>query len=134
MEIRIDVIKYESGKPKRIGQYKGNHKHGQWVSFYESGLVKWIGNYIEGIENGIWKEWYGSGSLKEECFYKESIKQPINFWNEQGGQLLKDGTGYIIEAFGANDNDVYTHHYKNGVFVKEERVQAVSFGKFIPKA
>ncbi len=132
MDKVIDIIKYDSGKIKRIGLYLNGIKHGQWVAFFESGLVHWVGNYVEGREFGIWKEWYEFGGLKEECYYNEGIKVPLNFWDEVGKQLLNDGTGYTIEKFGTHEHDTYKHTYQNGEFKSEEKLQSVSYGKFRP--
>lgn len=134
VEVRVDILKYNSNNIKRIGQFKNELKHGQWVAFFENGTVSWIGNFKEGVEFGIWKDWYKSGSLKEECYYKNGIKEPINFWNKEGEQTLENGTGYTIESYGANDHDVFYHHYENGIFVSEERVEGVSFGSFTPNS
>ncbi len=132
MKSKIDILRYKSGPIKRIGNYLNETKHGQWVFFFESGIVQWIGTYKHGREIGIWQEWYNSGQRKEECRYRDGEKIAVNFWDEEGRQTLKDGTGYTYEKFGANDNDVYKHHYENGVFKSEERISKVSFGNFIP--
>ncbi len=130
--LTCDILKFDSGNISRAGYYKNGIKHGQWVSFFENGIIHWIGNYLNGVELGIWKEWYESGELKEECYYVDNSKIPINFWDSEGNKTLENGTGFTIEKFGANFNDVYKHHFVNGVFEKEEKIQGVVYGKFIP--
>jgi antitoxin component YwqK of YwqJK toxin-antitoxin module len=132
MEVKTDIISYESGQIKRIGRYRNDKKHGQWVFFFENDIVKWIGNYDDGSEFGIWKEWYESGQLKEECKYLNGEKYALNFWDKEGNQILIDGTGYTVEEYGSSDADVYKHYYKDGVFEKEEKISGVTFGKFNP--
>ena len=74
--------------------------------------------------------------MKEECYYVDNSKIPINFWDSEGNKTLENGTGFTIEKFGANFNDVYKHHFVNGVFLEPVSLaildQGVVYGKFIP--
>lgn len=130
MKADIRIQRYASGNVKYIHSYLDGVKHGQLATFYESGLVKFIGNYVNGKECGVWKEWYSNGELMEECLYHDNKKQPINFWNESGEQILKDGTGHLIAKFGANDWDVYHQFFENGIFIKEVKVSGIDYGGF----
>ena len=131
MKTELRIQHYESGGIKYIRSYLNGVRHGQWAAFYESGLIEFVGNYVEGKGQGIRKEWYSNGSLKEESYYHNNEQYPINFWDESGKQILKDGSGYTIAEFGTNGWDVYHQFFENGVFIREVKVAGVTYGKFI---
>jgi antitoxin component YwqK of YwqJK toxin-antitoxin module len=148
---------YDSGHLKAEGVNQNGLKDGKWIFFFESGIVCREIHYSRGIENGIWKMWHENGNLyieqnkldgKSVGYWKEyyesgAIKEigeyinneylPIDFWDEGGNQLLKNGTGKKIEKFGSLGLDVYEHYYESGRLTKEVKISNAEYGRFIPK-
>jgi antitoxin component YwqK of YwqJK toxin-antitoxin module len=155
----MSIIKeyYDNGNLKAEGITLNGLKEGIWTFFFERGNVCKEINYSEGMENGIWKMWhengnlyieqnkidgksvgywkeyYESGATKEIGIYDNNEYIPIDFWDESGNQLLKEGTGKKIERFGSLGLDVFEHYFENGKFIKEIKISSGEYGKFIPK-
>lgn len=70
-------------------------------AFYESGVLKteFIRDYIKDKTIGIWRKYHPNGKkMAESGFTKDSI-QVMNYWNEAGEQLMKNGNGLFIHEF-----------------------------------
>lgn len=71
--------------------------------YYKNGQIAEQGYFSGGKKVGVWKKQFENGQLKEkaEYLYKEGLLQyiPIDIWNQDGVQTLKDGTGTFIEYY-----------------------------------
>jgi antitoxin component YwqK of YwqJK toxin-antitoxin module len=148
---------YDSGTLKAKGIKKDEQKEGQWIFYFEDGKIYREVNFRNNIEDGEWKMWHANGLLyleqvkvlgKSEGYCKEyyengSIKEigeyrngeyfPIDFWNEEGRQLLKNGSGKKIEKFGYLESDIFEHYFENGIFIREVKVSSTGFRGFSSK-
>ena len=113
---------YRNGKKCRVVNYKMDIEDGDWVMWHENGNLYIESNKINGKTLGPWKEYYESGNIKETGYYTDDRYAPIDFWDERGNQLLKNGNGKKIEKFGADLIDVYEHYYENGKLIKDVRI------------
>ncbi len=101
----------ESQKPK------GNlHSH-----YYENGNLKSTEIYVsEHDRDGKWIRYYSNGQLKSETEFvnKEFLVQ--NCWDEDGTQILKDGTGLYInentywEGYTQRNEQEYLNYKRHG--------------------
>ena len=58
----------------------------------------------------------------------------MDFWDNEGNQILKNGTGKKIEEYGSTLLvDVYEQYYNEGQFVKEIKIQGYKVLGFSPK-
>lgn len=73
------------------------------------------------------------GRLKEIGRYNNDEYSPIDFWDQEGKQLLKNGTGKKIEEYGSKTLvDIYEQYYDNGQFLKEVKVKGYTVLGFSP--
>jgi hypothetical protein len=71
---------------------------------------------------GLQKKYYQNGKLMEVGEYTNESYIPHDFWDENGNQLLKNGTGKRTVKYGYLESDIYEEYYEDGKFVKEVRV------------
>ena len=72
--------------------------------------------------------------MKESGTNANGEYHPLEYWDEQGNQLMRDGTGKKIEVYGAMGLDIYEQYFENGKFIKEVKIsEKYSIGKFKPK-
>ena len=133
-------------------------KEGKWFFYYENSEVYKEINFLNGVEDGeckmwhengnpylvqykkngqttgIWKEYYENGRIKEVGEYINGEYFPYDFWNEEGQQLLKEGTGKKIEKFGHLELDIVEQYYSEGRFIREEKVSSAQYGSFNPQS
>jgi len=148
---------YDNGLLKAKGLMKEGLKQGKWMFYFESGEVqmeinykddiqdgefkRWYTNgnlavesfYIGGRNDGCWKDYYETGNIKEIGEYQNGVYIPIEFWDEKGVQLLKDGTGKKIEKFGYLELDVFEQYFEKGKFIKEVKISSMGYGGFTSK-
>ena len=127
------LFKDQDGRVRVIAHYLNNQKHGSYFTFYPNGQIEMDGQHENGVHSGEWKDYYENGQIKQEAHYIGKEFFPTNFWLENGAQLLINGTGKTIEAFGESGHEVVEFHFLNGVFVKEVKLTDVRYGNFIPK-
>ena len=113
---------FESGAIEKEIDYKNNIKNGIYYRWFENGNLAIEALYKNGNLIGMWKEYHENGQLKEVGKYVDSEYTPIDFWDEMGNQLLKNGTGKKIEKFDYLELDVFEHYFENGKFIKEIRL------------
>lgn len=154
----MELVKeyYDNGLLKAKGLMKENLKQGKWMFYFESGEIqmeinykndiqegefkRWYTNghlaiesfYVGGSNDGYWKEYYENGSIKEIGEYKSGEYIPIDFWDEGGVQLLKNGTGKKIEKFGYLELDIFEHYFEKGKFIKEVKISSAQYRGFTP--
>jgi antitoxin component YwqK of YwqJK toxin-antitoxin module len=125
---------YETGELKQEIEYQNGVEDGKFKLYHENGLVAWQGDLIKGKHEGLWKEYYENGKIKEEVKYINDEGSYINFWDHDGNQLLKNGTGKKIEEYGSKTLvDIYEQYYDNGQFVKEVKVKGYTVLGFSPR-
>jgi antitoxin component YwqK of YwqJK toxin-antitoxin module len=147
---------YDNGSLKAKGKKKNELKEGKWIFYFEDGKVfreihfhndieegewkMWHANgalYLEqmkvhGESDGYWREYYEDGKIKEIGEYKSGEYIPIDFWDDGGTQLLKNGTGKKIEKFGYLELDIFEQYFENGKFIKEVKISSARYGGFTP--
>lgn len=125
---------YETGELKSEIEYKNGIENGTLKLWHRNGTLKMITTNVNGKTNGLWQEYYENGQIKEENNVVEDKFYPINFWDSEGNQLLKNGTGKMICEFGSETLfDVYEQYFDNGEFVKEVKIQGYTYLGFTPK-
>ncbi len=88
-----------------------NEQIGLYEEWYDNGQLAQKGNYLSDYKrHGQWLEFYKNGSKKSEIEYRDDRYYAINYWNEQGEQLLINGTGLYIHSY---DDDIYETEYKD---------------------
>jgi len=110
---------YPDGKKNREINYENGIENGIWRMWHENGNLYIEQNKINGKTKGLWKEYYENGKIKEIGEYLEDSYTPKDYWDEEGNQLLKNGTGKKIEKFGAGLIDIFEHYFEDGKFIKE---------------
>lgn len=125
---------YETGQLKIERNYIAGKIEGFGKVFYANGLLHSEYYYVNGKNNGKYYEWYENGQLAEEGEYLNDDYSELNFWEEDGTQILKDGTGKTIRKYGATDGDIYEQYFDGGKMIGEKKIASVFFGEFIPKA
>ncbi|OFY50830.1 MAG: hypothetical protein A2W85_18765 [Bacteroidetes bacterium GWF2_41_31] len=123
---------YESGQLKLERNYKDGKKEGLGKVFYDNGNLHIEHYFINGNDTGKYREWYENGQLSEEGEYRNREYFIINFWTENGMQILKDGTGKVIRKYGATDGDIYEQYFEQGKMSGEKKVSGMTYGQFIP--
>ncbi len=113
---------YENGNKFREINYLEGIENGIWLMWHENGNLYLEENKLNGKTNGLWKEYYENGKIKETGEYIENDYSPKEFWDEDGNQLLKNGTGKKIEKFGAGGINIFEHYFENGKLAKEIRL------------
>jgi len=115
---------------KLIWIEKNGIKNGVFKRYFDDTRIAYISEYKNGKNIGIVKEWYPNGQIAEKGKYINGEYIVENFWDENGKQLLKEGTGKAIRKFGTNGYDVYEQYFQNYEFKGEKKISGISFGKF----
>jgi antitoxin component YwqK of YwqJK toxin-antitoxin module len=115
---------YETGELKQEIEYANGIKNGMCKFFGKDGKLLVHSANVNGKLNGEWCEYYEDGRLKETGKYCNDKYSPIDFWDENGKQLLKNGAGKKIEVYGVWPmTDVYEQYFEDGKFVKEIKIE-----------
>ncbi len=118
---------------KMVWVEKEGEKNGVFRHFYANTQMAIESNYQKGQRVGEVKEWYPNGKLSEIGKYVNGEYMVVHFWDEDGSQILKDGTGKTIRFFGANDNMVYEQYFENFIFMGEKKIADVGYGEFVER-
>ena len=124
---------HSNGSLKCIWIERANKIHGVFRRYHENTVLAYEANYEEGKYSGQVKEWNENGQIIEIGFYKGEDYIVEQFWDQNGTQLLKDGTGKVIRYYGTDDHTIYVEYFKEYVFIDEKKIKGVSFGKFEPE-
>ena len=122
----IKEIRYyhPNGQLSYQGKEAPNYKNiGQQTYWHENGQVKY--SYLMddfGNHTGPYFEYYPDGSKMLEVDRREAPPKYLNFWDEKGNQLLKEGNGSFFYESGSLPETVfrYEHNFKN---YKEDGIQ-----------
>lgn len=121
---------FEEGKVFKEVPYLDGNIHGTLKRWYINGNLAIESEYKNGESWGLWKEYYENGRLKEEGNYMGRKFEVKNFWDSEGAQTMKDGTGYKIEKYGYLESDVYKQFFNDGVFIREEKIDSLNITGF----
>ena len=124
------VFYFENGKLYREIHFCNDVENGEWKMWHEKGKLYLEQMKINGESEGYWKEYYEDGSIKEIGEYKNGEYFPLDFWDEGGCQLLKNGTGKKFEKLGYLELDIYEQYYEDGKFIKENKISSAQYGGF----
>jgi len=125
---------YDTGELKQETEYSDGIENGLYKFFSKDGALLIISTHRNGLLNGEWTEYYEDGRLKEIGYYNDNEYSPMDFWDNEGNQILKNGTGKKIEEYGSTLLvDVYEQYYNEGQFVKEIKIQGYKVLGFSPK-
>lgn len=79
-------------------------RDGEFRYYYPDGKLKSKGTYEKNLRTGEWKWWYPSGELMKEALIvhtnsvpNEEIELTVNFWDEDGNQLVTKGKGELVQ-------------------------------------
>jgi TonB family protein len=127
----IDTVKTfytYSNKLRSRSFYQDGYEKGPYTLYHENGKVQEKGFYKEGQKVGYITRWTENGTVKQtlQYFYME-VRKPakqdsfkiINYWDESGSQLIKDGIGYCkcyLDAGGLLEEGKVVGGYKDSVW------------------
>lgn len=126
------IFYFENGKVFREIHFRNDVEDGEWKMWHENGVLYLEQMKVLGKSEGYWKEYYENGSIKEIGEYKDGEYIPIDFWDENGAQLLKSGTGKKIEKFGHLELDICEQYFEEGKFIKEVKISSAQYRGFTP--
>lgn len=100
------------------GHYsEDGYKNGPFEFYYPNGKTWLKGNYLNDKMNGIWEFYYKNGNPKATVYLPVNTNQFrfINYFDMDGKQLLKDGTGEFEwrqdeTDYDGEDEDYYGYH------------------------
>lgn len=111
---------YDKGNPKKLEskQIDTNESSGPYKEWYDNGqLAKSGADKSDYEREGEWLQFYKDGSKKEEAEYIDGKYKLKNYWNENGEQTLKNGTGYCEfyskPLFKTSEPKFHHREYKN---------------------
>ena len=91
---QVGTWKYydESGRLKRVENYKGGKKNGQSLIYYESGNLKVKSAYKSGLLDGEYIQFYDTGSNKKKIEGTYKVISVDNVYGSNSTELsVKDG-------------------------------------------
>ena len=91
---------------------------GSYKVFYEDGMLRGEGQFRKGLPVGIWNNYYPNGEIMTiENHNRKGKLISFDGWNQDGIQVIKDGTGTIIQYY--PDGSIQSvASYKNCLFDK----------------
>lgn len=130
--MEFEKIYYANGQLKQCGCTEDGKRCGLWITYHENGVKEWEWNFRDGEPIGFYQEWYDNGQLAEEGEHVNGKFKVINFWDENGIQILSNGTGKTIRKFGAWGGDVYEQYFKDYEYLGEKKIAGYTYLGFIP--
>lgn len=87
---------YEDGTLSQIGTLEQGKKVGPWETYFPNGNLSSEGTMADDNPMGNWKYFYENGNLNSELKFLGGDKSLImNYWDQQGKQVVVDGNGYL---------------------------------------
>lgn len=126
-----DLVKeydYTSFHPNKTIQAKGKYigkpfyykKSGVWRYYNEKGKLTSEMNYVDGEIVGLCKIYYDNGKKQKTELYADGKSTIVDYWNERGKQLVKNGNGKIETKMGnlvkietVQNGEITTSYEKN---------------------
>jgi len=124
---------YETGELKNEIEYQDGIENGSFKLFHKNGQIAIECQHLNGSNVGVWKEYYESGQLQEVIEYINGEGFTLDFWDEDGTHLLKNGTGKKIVRYGGLFNDVWEQYFDKKQFIRETKISGAKFISFTPK-
>lgn len=124
---------HQNGNLEKIWIEKDGIQNGIFRRYFNNTQMAIESNFENGQRNGEVKEWYLSGKQLEIGKYVKGEYIVEQFWDENGNQLLINGTGKTIRYYGTNDDTVYEQYFENYEFKGEKKLSGIIYGKFEPK-
>lgn len=124
-ELLIHTWYYENGNPQKLESKlaEKNKRRGAYKEWFENGQLWRSGFYKSEFDrSGKWEEYYQNGHKRLEGEHIGMEYKLINFWNENGEQTLKDGTGNY-EFEGQMFSDLYMRYENKYKDYKRHGVQ-----------
>jgi antitoxin component YwqK of YwqJK toxin-antitoxin module len=98
--------------------------------YHENGEISAVQNFAVDKLHGLRTTYYSNGQISAVENWINDLCTPVEFWDEKGNQLMKDGTGKTVMRFLLVDYELY---YENGKFIKEVKIRKATYMGFIPK-
>lgn len=95
---------YSNGAVMAKGFYDKGKRWGQWQFYYQSGQKEGEGMYDGVKQIGEWQFWRPDGKPFITINYDGVKPRIINYWDEQGTQLVTSGNGSYAMSLLAEDN------------------------------
>ncbi|WP_282056022.1 DMP19 family protein [Maribacter luteus] len=122
---------YENGIPKKMETRNADtdKKCGAYKEWYDNGQLKADSNFMNNSTRiGKWSEYWKDGSKKFEGEVLEGKPLCINYWTEEGGQTLKNGTGiYYTEWVTRSSITIYETEFKN--YLRDGTAKSIKDGR-----
>lgn len=109
------VYYFDNGFIKAKGLYLNGKKSGTWLYFFKDGNKKQESYYVNDALNGIVTNFHKNGTVQSTLKYDEkgNLVSPISCFDKNGIQILKDGSGMLIEL-DVEGNITMKSLYRNG--------------------
>jgi len=78
------------------GEQLVSNGNGDYTTYFDNGTKESEGAVRAGKMVGIWKFWNEIGKLTEVGKYTEKNYELLQFWNTDGKQQIKNGSGYLV--------------------------------------
>ncbi len=90
-----------NGKPFKIGHFDAiGQKKGVFKEWFADGSLRESATFVSNEERtGEWVKYWPSGFKKIDAVCTGGKVKFVNYWTQEGKQLLKDGTGLFVNAF-----------------------------------
>jgi antitoxin component YwqK of YwqJK toxin-antitoxin module len=91
---------YPNGNVKETCYLRNGKLSGKYKSFYENGNLYGEGEYRHNHPVGVWRTYYPNGKIMViESYGRKGKHTNVNAWDENGKQVIKDGTGTFIKYY-----------------------------------
>lgn len=114
-------IEYQPDKKELIvnsydstGKFMVTNGNGIFNEYYTNGTISQTGNVVNGLKEGIWRQYYENGKLKQEGAFENEIQLVENYWDMEGKQVIKNGSGIFIVFFPESETMSDSGEIKNG--------------------
>ena len=106
---------YANGELKEEYSMRKGEFIGKYKALYSNGKPQAIGEFSEGQMDGIWQYFYQNGKRQSIQKYSDGKVVNINYWDENGSQLVIEGTG-IAKMYYPSGQIQSIMSYRNCVF------------------
>jgi membrane associated rhomboid family serine protease/antitoxin component YwqK of YwqJK toxin-antitoxin module len=89
---------YANGDVQMKGMYKNDEQQGVFIYYSDHHTYTSAGRYHNDRYIGKWETYHTNGRLKTEEYYNDRYFLK-NLWDSTGHQLVKDGSGKVIEHY-----------------------------------
>jgi len=88
-------------------------KHEEYTEKYDNGQLHVYGIYKNEKMNGEWKFFYSDGSLQSIQIFKKGKLVSIDFWDQNGTQVIINGSGIAKSYFPSGHVESITSYKDN---------------------